>query len=282
MRKKNLIMFTKFDNLFQKIANWKTVLALFIISFPIGDYIERPLFYKVGQPDYYYAYTSYELFGYMQNFRSMGLLEKYLTYQQTFQVFFPFMVALFFITFIYHTGNGLVSKKILIPFAFIIPLATLLIDYLENVGFIIFIRSYQRMAYSYFGPELTTIAEITSRLAPIKGFLWDMESLILLAGMALYIFRITRFFLRKIDFFEKLKKNIPYTLSVSSTNSNGYDNDFENKINEQPSGMQTKAQELSKAERRNNILALVGVIGLIGILALIVSFLRSISPYPVQ
>lgn len=275
-------MLIKLDNFLQKTANWKTVLVLFIISFPIGYYIEKPLFYKVGQPDYYYAYKSYELFSYMQNFRSMNLLEKYLTYQQTFQVFFPFMVALFFITFIYHTGNGLVSKRIIIPFAFIIPVATLLIDYLENAGFIIFIRSYQRMAYSYFGPDLTTIAKITSDFAPIKGFLWDMEALIFLAGMALYIFKITRFFLSKIGFLEKLKKNSPYALPVSSTNSNGYDKDFENKINQQPGGMQTKAQELSKAERRNSILALAGVIGLIGIFALIVSFLRSISPYPVQ
>ncbi len=275
-------MLTKLDNLLQKTVNWKTVLALFVISFPIGYYIERPLFYKIGQLDYYYSYTADDLFGYMLNFRSMGLLEKYLTYQQTFQVFFPFITALFFIAFIYHTGNGLVSKKILIPFALIIPSATLLIDYLENTGLIILIQSYQGMSYASFVSKLRNIAEITSNFAPIKGFLWDMEALVFFAGIAIYIFKIIRFFLSKTSILEKFKKNLSYTLSVSSTNNDDYDKDIENKLKEQINGIQTKAQELSKAEARENILALVGVIGLIGILVFTVIFLRSISPYPVQ
>jgi hypothetical protein len=278
-------MLTKLDNLLQKIANWKTVLALCVISFPIGYYIGDQLFYKIGQLDYYYSYTADDLYSSISNFYSMRLLEEYLTYQLTYQVFFPFITALFFITFIYHTGNGLVSKKILIPFAFIIPSATLLIDYLENAGLIILIRSsYERpgriMTLSSFLAELKNTAEITSGLAPIKGFLWDMQSLIFFAGIAIYIFKTIRFALNKTGVFEKFKKNLSYALPISSTNSDGYDKDFENKIKGQTNGIQTKAQELSKVEARSNILALVGVIGLIWLLALIVIFLRRISPYP--
>ena len=263
-------MLTKLDNVLQKIANWKTVLVLFVISFPIGDYIERPLFYKIGQPDYYYAYSANDLYGYLKNFYEMGLLKKYLSYQETFQVFFPFIMALFFITFIYNAGNGLISKKILIPFAFIIPSAALLADYLENVGFIILIRSYQEMTFASFAPKLRNVAEITSDIAPIKGFLWDMETLIFFAGLAIYIFKMVRFFLNKTDILEKFKRNLLYAKGVK------------NEPKEQTNILQTKAQESAKAETRENILALVGIIGLIGILIFIVIFLRSTSPYPVQ
>ena len=274
-------MLTTLDNFLQKIVNWKTVLALFVIGFPIGYYIERPLFYKIGQPDYYYAYTADDLYSYILNFHSMGLLEKYLTYQQTFQFIFPLISALFFITFIYHTGSGLVSKKILVPFAFIIPLTTLFIDYLENMGFIILIHSYQEMTFASFSPKLRNIAEITSDFAPIKGFLWDMEYLIFLAGIAIYIFEMTRFSLNKTGILEKYKKNSPYTLHILSTNSNIYYQDFKNKIKGQAAGIHIEAQKLLKENASSNILALVGVIGLILILAFIVIFLRSISPYPV-
>lgn len=275
-------MLIKFDNLLRKIANWKIVLDLFVISFPIGYYIERPLFYMIGQPDYYYAYSANDLYGYLLNFDSMGLLREYLTYQQTFQVFFPLITALFFISFIYNTGNGLVPKKILIPFAIIIPTTTLLIDYLENMGLIILIRSYQKMSFASFAPRLRNIAEITSNFAPIKGFLWDMESLVFFAGIAIYIFKIIRFFLNKTGILVTFKRKISYALLVSSTNSDDTDKKIENNLKEKTNVMQTKAQVLSMTDARENILALVGVIGWIGILVFVVFFLRSISPYPVQ
>ena len=137
------------------------------------------------------------------------------------------------------------------------------------------------MTFASFSPKLRNIAEITSDFAPIKGFLWDMEYLIFLAGIAIYIFEMTRFSLNKTGILEKYKKNSPYTLHILSTNSNIYYQDFKNKIKGQAAGIHIEAQKLLKENASSNILALVGVIGLILILAFIVIFLRSISPYPV-
>jgi hypothetical protein len=206
-------MFTKLDNLLQKVANWKTVLVLFVISFPIGYYIDEPLFYKIGQIDYYYSYTVDRVYSLISYFHLVGELKKYVTYQLTFQVFFPFVTALFFITFIYHAGNGLASKKLLVPFALIIPTITLLIDYLENAGLVFIIRSsYEKpgriMDYLAFASKLRNTVEITSGFATIKGFLWDTLFLIFIAGIAVYIFKMLKFSLNKMGILKKFKKDL--------------------------------------------------------------------------
>lgn len=275
-------MLTYLENLFQKIANWKTVLVLFIISFPLGYYIDDPIFYMVPRFDYLYSFSVYDAYGLISYFQLIGRLKAYIAYELTFQVFFPFVTALFFITFIYYTGSGLVPKKILIPFALIIPTTTLLIDYLENTGLIILFRSFrsepgQALTYSFFVSKLKTTVEITSGFATIKGFLWDMQFLIFFAGIAISIFKLIRFSLTKTGFLEKFKKNS--ASPFLNTSSDDYEKDFENKIRKQTNVIQTNSQELPKAGARSNIVALVGVIGLICILAFIVIFLRSVSPY---
>jgi len=188
-------MLTKFDILLQKIANWKTVLGLFVISFPIGYFIDNQMFYMLPRFDYLYSYdfeTTNRLISYMQ---LAGELKAYITYELTFQIFFPLNTALFFVMFIYNSGFNLLPKNALVPIALIIPIVTLLVDYLENAGLIILLYSYPS--------KLITVAEITSGFATIKGFLWQVEEYVFIVGIAIYIFKTLRFVINKMDILKK-------------------------------------------------------------------------------
>ncbi len=198
----------KFDNILQKISNWKTILAFFIISFPLGYYID-PVFTMTPRFDYLYSYSVSTAYMIVSDFYFTGMLRAYAVYELTFQVFFPSVTALFFITFIYHAGTGLISKKMLVPFALIIPTTTLVIDYLENAGLVILIHSYEKLGLKTFYPfasKLTTIVKITSGFATIKGLLWDIQWYIFLVGITIYLLRAIGFTLTKIGIIKTIKK----------------------------------------------------------------------------
>jgi hypothetical protein len=194
-------MLTRIDNFLQKIANWKTVLALFFMIFPLGFYIDSRMFYKVPLLDHLPSYDyekAYSIISYLYEWHKTA----YIRYELTFQTFFPFVAALFSVTFVYYLGREFVPKNVLLVLALPLPIITLFVDYLENIGIIILVYNYPK--------ELNSIVEITSRFATIKNFLWNIEWYVFFIGIIIYVIKAFRAVLYEIGVLDK-NKNTAFT-----------------------------------------------------------------------
>lgn len=177
----------KSQNIIQKLTNGWSIIALFIFVFLFDTFIlgaASPNYGKVMLLDYLRVKSPQHLYELISDYYSLGGnngLKPYIMYELTVEMIYPIIIAFFFFIAYHYIVLNLLQFKRPLLISSMVPVATMLIDYLESIGVIMMLQNYPK--------TLMSIAQITITLTNIKLTLFGIENWLLGIGLVIVFFK---------------------------------------------------------------------------------------------